>query len=72
MTKAWPRIDNVFKATISKIWPNWENMAYSDFFNSEKHQKLTISINVTYIEKNKKNLPILFYLSLKIFILAPL
>ena len=34
ITKAWPRIFKVFSATMSKIWPNWEKMAYKDFFNS--------------------------------------
>lgn len=27
MTKACPRIFSVFRATMSKIWPNWEKMA---------------------------------------------
>ena len=38
-TKACPLIFNVFIATISRICPNWENMAYSDFFNSEIHNQ---------------------------------
>ena len=33
-TNAWPRILSVLRATMSKIGPNWENMAYSDFFIS--------------------------------------
>ena len=33
-TKAWPRILRVLRATISRIWPNWEKIAYNDFFKS--------------------------------------
>ena len=36
ITKACPLIFNDFRATISRICPNWEKMAYSDFFSSEK------------------------------------
>jgi hypothetical protein len=35
ITNAWPLIFNVFKATISRISPNCEKMAYKDFLSSE-------------------------------------
>ena len=38
-TNACPRIFNVFKATISKIVPNWEKMAYKDFFKSARNER---------------------------------
>ena len=36
ITKAWPRILRVLRATMSKICPNWEKIAYNDFFRSVK------------------------------------
>lgn len=33
-TNAWPRILNDLSATMSIMGPNWEKMAYSDFFSS--------------------------------------
>ena len=33
-TNAWPRILKDLSATMSMIGPNWEKMAYSDFFSS--------------------------------------
>lgn len=34
MTKAWPLIFRLRDTRISRIWPNWEKMAYRDFFSS--------------------------------------
>lgn len=34
MTKAWPLIFRLRETRISRIWPNWEKMAYRDFFSS--------------------------------------
>ncbi len=38
-TKACPLIRSVFRATISKIGPNWEKMAYRDFFSSGRERR---------------------------------
>ena len=34
ITKAWPRILRVLRATMSRICPNWVKMAYRDFLRS--------------------------------------
>lgn len=34
MTKAWPLIFRLRDTRISRIWPNWEKMAYRDFLSS--------------------------------------
>ena len=33
-TNAWPRIFTVFSVMMSRIAPNWENIAYRLFFSS--------------------------------------
>lgn len=37
-TKACPRIRRVFSATMSRMGPNWEKMAYKDFFSSGRER----------------------------------
>lgn len=39
ITKAWPFILKFRATKMSKIWPNCEKMAYSDFFNSAETRK---------------------------------
>jgi len=39
MTNAWPLVFSVFRAIMSNICPNCENMAYSDFFKSATYKK---------------------------------
>lgn len=34
MTKAWPLILRLRDTRMSRICPNWEKMAYRDFFSS--------------------------------------
>ena len=50
-TNACPLIFNVFMATMSKIGPNWINMAYRFFFNSTKLDEINLrnSVNRKYL-----------------------
>ena len=48
-TNACPRILSVFNATMSRMGPNWENIAYSDFFNSKVRKKLDFHTNLIII-----------------------
>lgn len=36
-TKACPLNLSVFRATISRMGPNWEKIAYKDFFSSKNN-----------------------------------
>jgi len=40
MTNAWPLVFKVFRAMMSNIWPNCENIAYSDFFKSATNENI--------------------------------
>ncbi len=42
-TKACPLIRSVFRATMSRIGPNWEKMAYRDFFSSGREETLRMA-----------------------------
>lgn len=37
-TNACPLIFSVFMATMSRMGPNWEKMAYRDFFSSVREE----------------------------------
>jgi hypothetical protein len=50
MTKAWPLIFRLRDTRISRIWPNWEKMAYRDFFSSairKRRPTMTRAVGIT-------------------------
>ena len=55
-TKACPLIFKVFMAIMSRICPNCENIAYRDFFSSEKVESIAIHVPLDAIRKNIRKL----------------